>query len=67
MSLRCYKVYAADDVAEAMSNPHCVTTDARYNLAGDQAILKFWAHIDGCINHGEALEIVQGPDWQTEE
>ena len=62
-----YKVFDSDDVAEAMSNPHCVTTNPRYSLDGSKAILSFLVYLDGCMNNEEARELVQGPDWQTEE
>ena len=65
--MKHYKVFASDDVEEAMRNPACVTTNPRYNLAGTQAILSFRVPVDGCINHEQALELVQGPDWQREE
>tara|TARA_R110000824_G_scaffold8698_1_gene39328 strand:+ start:726 stop:923 length:198 start_codon:yes stop_codon:yes gene_type:complete len=65
--MKHYKVFDSADVADALSNPHCVTKIPRYSLAGDQAILSFLVYLDGCINHEEALELVQGPDWQTEE
>lgn len=65
--MKHYKVFDAAAVADAMGNPACVTTDPRYNLTGGQAILSFGVPIDGCINHEEALALVQGPAWQREE
>lgn len=65
--MKHYKVFGSGDVADAMSNPACVTTKPRYNLAKDQAILSFRVSVDGCINHEEALALVQGPEWQSEE
>jgi hypothetical protein len=44
--MKHYKVFDSADVADALSNPHCVTKIPRYSLAGDQAILSFLVYLE---------------------
>lgn len=58
-----YKIVGAEDVAEELARPECVTTEPRYSNNGGQAVIRYSSEVEGSITHDAVLTITRGAAW----